>query len=174
MALEPVLVIGMSTSDRLEQAPSGSDMESSLGERDEILGLAANRVQPPPEVRQRLMDYVRAEAQPAPGITVHRAADGWQPHPVPNTRWKMVATDEQTGAVTMLLKLDAESRFPAHEHKGAEQCLVIEGSFFIGERFYVAGDFIYASPGTADDEIYTREGTTVLLIVSAADAAASY
>lgn len=153
--------------DALEPEP-----EIGVGDLSELpIGLSADPVVPPPGLKSKVMRQIESASTPE-GVSVVPAEAPWKPHAVPMNRFKILSTDLETGAVTMLLKTEPGGRFPAHRHQGAEQCLVLEGSFYIGDRFYRKGDFIHASAGTADEEIFSPEGSTVLLIVSAEDAAA--
>lgn len=147
--------------------------ETTEQEMLELLALAADPVQPPSGIRARVLQYARGQQAPPAGVTVIRASADWQPHEVPRSSFKILTTDRTTGAVTMVLRLEPGAEFPAHEHRGPEECYVVDGSFFIGDRFYQQGDFIHAEPGTADEKIYSPSGTTVILVVSAADAASA-
>jgi anti-sigma factor ChrR (cupin superfamily) len=142
-------------------------------------------IAPRPEVKQRLMARLAeatesqrrtASAEQVPAIPAGFVFDyeknrDWQPHPVPGIRMKVLAQDRER--VTMLLDVEPGARFPAHHHRGAEECYVISGSLYACGRRMEAGDFLHADAATDHDELWTEEGCRVLLIVPPEDYAAS-
>ena len=56
-----------------------------------------------------------------------------------------------------------KATFPAHPHKTAEQCLVLEGSVTSGDVTAYAGDFVYMPAGSNHDSLYTEGGCTFLI-----------
>jgi anti-sigma factor ChrR (cupin superfamily) len=66
---------------------------------------------------------------------------------------------------TLLLDVDAGTRFPPHFHEGAEECFVLSGSLHTCGRHLKAGDFVHADADTHHGELYTEEGAQVLLVV---------
>jgi anti-sigma factor ChrR (cupin superfamily) len=143
-------------------------------ERDEVdfdeivaLGLAqaaADEASPPPEARQRLLRLIQA---PAPaGFTFASASDDrWLAHPVAGIRMKVLALNLERGYVTLLLDVAPGTKFPAHHHRGAEECFVVSGSLYTCGRRLEGGDFVHADPDTEHGELYTDEGCRVILVV---------
>ena len=133
---------------------------------------AAGAPAPRPEVRDRLMARIRAEASPAPeGFAFNLAAhdDNWVPHPVPGIRMKVLAMNLERGYATLLLDVAPGVSFPPHHHEGAEECYVISGTVFTCGRRFGPGDFIHADGGTDHGELRTDAGCQVLLVVPPAD-----
>ena len=133
-------------------------------EFDELVLLAMAESAPPiaprPEVKQALL----ARLSDPPGFVFDwEKSRQWQPHPVPGIRMKVLARD--TERVTMVLDVEPGARFPAHHHRGAEECYVISGSLYACGRRMEAGDFLHADAATDHDELWTDEGCRVLLIV---------
>jgi anti-sigma factor ChrR (cupin superfamily) len=134
-----------------------------------IVALAHAAAGPSPraEVRQQLMDRLAAVEPPIPtGFAVHFSGeDRWLPHPVPGIRMKVLALNRAAGYATLLLDVAPGTHFPAHHHKGAEECYVISGSVHTCGRRLGPGDFVHADAGTDHGELWTKEGCQVLLVV---------
>jgi len=132
---------------------------------------AAGVEAPRPEVRERLMAKIRADAPvlPAGFVFSLSASDGWVPHPVPGIRMRVLAMNRERGYATLLLDVKPGTRFPEHHHTGAEECYVISGSVYTYGRRMGPGDFLHADGGTDHGELWTDEGAQVLLIVPPED-----
>lgn len=154
--------------------------ESSAAMVDEYREVAAQiafslePVSPPPQILDSLLlklakTHESDSAEPAPGIRVVNAAAGWQDHAIPGLRYKELARDEPSHSVTVLMTLAPGTGYPAHDHSGPEQCLVVSGSFEKEKTLHRAGDFIDAAAGTSDKEMYSEEGTTLLVVMSSED-----
>ncbi len=125
---------------------------------------AAGHPAPRPEVRKRLLEALALSPVPA-GFSFRFAADGeWLPHPVPGIRMKVLALNREAGYATLLLDVAPGTRFPAHHHGGAEECLVLSGSLYTWDRRMTAGDFLHADAETDHGELWTEEGCRVLLV----------
>ena len=141
------------------------------------LASLADGPEPPPDVKTRLMAWVRAEAAvtttPA-GFTFRFAADDdWVPHAVPGIRMKVLSVNQRSGYATLLLDVQPGTHFPAHHHQGDEECYVISGSVLTLGRRLGPGDFLHADEGTDHAELWTDEGARVLLVVPPEDASPS-
>jgi quercetin dioxygenase-like cupin family protein len=60
---------------------------------------------------------------------------------------KALRRDASTGASTALVRFDAGTRFPAHDHPGGEEIYVVEGDLTVGPDRLRAGDYLYTPPG---------------------------
>jgi quercetin dioxygenase-like cupin family protein len=139
-----------------------------------VLGLARAAdvgVSPHPDVRRRLLSRLVETARPVPPGFSFRLGDdeGWQPHPVPGIRMKVLALNRERGYATLLLDVAPGVRLPAHHHGGAEECYVISGSLVACGRRIGAGDFHHADAGSDHGELWTDEGCRVLLVVAPED-----
>ena len=120
---------------------------------------------PSPHVRDALLTRIAA-----PSNHTITAADGvWVETPVPGLRRKILAIDRARDQVTMLLRGEPGTRFPAHRHSGPEECYVISGSLMVEGRLLRAGDFHHAESESDHAEIWTNEGAEVLLVAAASD-----
>jgi quercetin dioxygenase-like cupin family protein len=150
------------------------DPRSDAIEFDEMLtlafaSLAAAGAVPRPEVRQRLLASLAAPPVPT-GFSFRFAADGdWLPHPVPGIRMKVLALNRAAGYAALLLDVAPGTRFPPHQHAGAEECYVLSGSLYTCGRRMTAGDFLHADANTDHGELRTEEGCRVLLVVPPED-----
>lgn len=147
--------------------------EHEIIEFDEVVALAlaasVDAALPRPEVKQRLLERVRASTLPSGFSVVSAGDDVWLPHPVPGIRMKVLALNRRRGYATLLLDVAPGARFPAHHHGGAEECYVISGSVFACGRRLAPGDFHHADAGSDHDELWTDEGCRVLLVVDPRD-----
>lgn len=120
---------------------------------------------PPPAVRERLMDRVKASR-----LYSLRADEGaWTPGPVPGTRVKLLSLDRMRNSATLLMRVDPGARYPAHHHSGGEDCYVISGEIIVAGQRLHAGDFHRAEADSEHGVLASDTGAEVLLVVSAAD-----
>ena len=126
-------------------------------------------VGPAAHVRDRLMSRIGDTLRPAPPGFSFRFAhdDDWVAHRVPGVRMKVLAVNRGSGYAALLLDLEPGVRYPAHHHAGAEECFVLSGSLFSGDRRFSAGDFLHAEADTDHGGIWTDEGCRVLLMAPA-------
>lgn len=77
-----------------------------------------------------------------------------------------LAADRQV--VSMLVRLAPGARVPDHEHAVHEDCFMLEGEFFLGDRLLRAGDYQFAPAGCSHfDE--TSDGGGLLFVHGAFD-----
>lgn len=136
-----------------------------------LLTRALTPVPPPPRVKSELLAKLasmRTGPLPLPN-TIRASAGAWRTLPFPGLSAKELSVEASRGMVTMLLRMKPGSSFPAHEHHGAEECFVVEGSVRLGSLYLSAGDFHHADAGSHHDEIVSESGCTLLLVVDRAD-----
>jgi anti-sigma factor ChrR (cupin superfamily) len=140
----------------------------------EYLPLAITQSEPPPSVRQRLLDRVAAAASqsqstnqaPSNGTkgegeaTVIRGSDSpWIALPIPGVEIRPLL-----GPKTLLVRIKPGSVYPQHEHHQLEQCYVLEGSLTDSDGVTVyAGDFVCMPSGITHRPIHTDTGCTFLI-----------
>ncbi len=129
------------------------------------LAEAAWGTAPRPALKSLVLARVAQEAAVPAGFAFQFAADDWLPYPIPGIRMKVLARNEISGYATLLLDVAPGVRFPAHHHRGAEECYVISGSIQTLGRRLGAGDFVHADAGTDHPELWTEEGARVLLVI---------
>jgi quercetin dioxygenase-like cupin family protein len=91
-----------------------------------------------------------------------RAGDGaWQDAPAAGVQYRPLH-----GSKTMLVKMAPKTWLPSHDHKWAEQCLVLEGSITSEGVTAYAGDYTYMPPGSVHGAIYSDAGAMFLIAYS--------
>ncbi|MFZ0565358.1 MAG: cupin domain-containing protein [Chlamydiales bacterium] len=76
-----------------------------------------------------------------------RSKGDWKPfRPGVSAHWFYEESD--TGAAAVLLRYEAGSRVPLHEHLGYEHMYVLEGDQLDENGSYPAGSFVIHPPGT--------------------------
>jgi hypothetical protein len=129
-----------------------------------LLALTAPQIEPPPDLRARLMDRVGG-GRSRPGYTtigegrlVRPEDTDWEPAPFPGVHVRRLHEGR-----TMLVRMAPKTVYPPHPHKAAEQCLVLEGSITSGGITAYAGDFTYMPAGSNHDSLYTEAGCLLLI-----------
>ena len=77
---------------------------------------------------------------------VRSAETAWRALPVAGASVKVLRADKDTGESTVLIRFEAGTRFPAHNHPGGEEVFVLEGDLEIGRDRLKAGDYLYTPP----------------------------
>lgn len=140
-------------------------------------------VVPPADVRAKLMQRItksgdqparqvwkRWQSDASPGLTILRADQGaWEDTGVPGVRVKRLSVDHENDRFTALVRMDPGSAYPRHIHRGAEECLVLEGELFVGEEAMHAGDYQRAAEGSQHVVQSTRTGCLLLIVSSLSD-----
>ncbi|SRR5579883_357259 len=126
------------------------------------------------EVAPELPDSTRARvlsiAETLPISQVIRASGGeWLESGVPGIQFKLLFQDPDTKKLTVLGRIGAGGRMPAHRHKGIEECLVLEGSLWTDGVLLHAGDYIVTQDDTVHEDTWSPNGAIVLLKTFMAD-----
>jgi len=110
-------------------------------------------------IKRRLLDRVADDDDSH--VTV-RPDDGvWWPLRT-GVRIKVLHRGE--GVQTYLLRMQPGARLPAHRHPVDEECLVLEGTLWMGERTVVGpGSYHFAHRGALHPSICAPEGATLFL-----------
>lgn len=127
------------------------------------LARAAGEVVPPGDLLGHLLDRVGGR-QPI----VRTAADGpWKPWLLPGVTRRILFVDRQHRRLTMLLRVTAGSRVPAHPHPGVEEVYLVEGDLRAEDGSVLrAGDYQRWEGGTTHGEQWSVGGCTALVIAS--------
>ncbi len=140
--------------------------------------------EPPAHVRQNLMRRIQAQhaaqrAMEGPGSSRFDHAKGiysvypehmeWLKHPVPGVSVKVLSESEKRGYVTMLMKVEPGTTFPAHHHSGEEECYIVSGSIIVNGRRLGPG-VLHHGDGDSDHGVLTSdEGALLFLVVAKED-----
>ena len=158
------------------------ELVRSLQRTADLMSLSAPVVQPPPALRDKVLqriDEIATAKKPATrpplsalaGLNFIEAAAGqdWKPLPVPGTFIKLLSLEKERGYAVLLGKLDAGARYPAHVNAGPEDFFILTGDLVIGERRLMAGDFHHADGGSQHAENYSVGGCTLLAVLTTDD-----
>lgn len=116
-----------------------------------------------------------ADAELGPFTYVDEDAGAFQPTSFPGISARRLFVDRERDRVTMLVRMEPGSAYPAHRHGGPEDCFVLQGDLEIaddsdaGEREMRAGDFVRSAPGSAHGVQSTRAGCLLFLVSSLND-----
>jgi anti-sigma factor RsiW len=118
----------------------------------------------------RLADRIGAPAADRPATSEARWADepAWK-QVAPGISCKLLATDQATQRVSMLVRLAPNTSYPPHTHAGVEELHLLDGELWIEDRLLHPGDYNRGEPGTGDERVYSETGCTCVLITSFSD-----
>ncbi len=147
----------------------------------EQLATVAKPVQPPADLRAKLLERVKNEAAPstsktettsqpseAPptGLTfISAGSEGWQ-EVSPGLKLKTLFFDQAQGRMTALARMAPGCNYDAHRHDKPEELFVLEGTCYCGGRLLHPGDYHRAEVDTIHNETSTADGCLMLLIFS--------
>jgi len=168
--------------------------------RDEVAALTrtlgslaelAPRVEPPPELRARLLERTAHEASagrrtatapaiqtwkqwagnaPAGGLPYVPASLGaWEPTAIAGIAVRKLHVDREHDRATMLIRMDAGTSYPGHRHGGVEECYVLEGDLRVGEILMRAGDYQRVETGSEHPVQATESGCLLFIVSSLRD-----
>lgn len=147
---------------------------------DRIAVDAIDPVEPPAEVRARVLAAIRAPQarkldESIPGeheSRTVRANEGKWKAVAPGVEVRKLQVDRNRGVATLMIRMAPNAILPAHDHHGPEDSYVISGSCRIGAVELGTGDFHHVDPSAHHgDVVANADGCTLLLTVDLADAA---
>jgi len=146
------------------------------------IGSAVPGQRPDPSLRGRLLDRARGTAAPdqtwkgwSSDVTgaaeyLARASEGvWEPTGFPGVETRRLFVDPPNDRATLLIRMAPGATYPIHRHRGAEECLVLEGDLMTGDTLMKAGDYRRAAAGSTDGVQSTRDGCLLLIVSSLGD-----
>jgi anti-sigma factor ChrR (cupin superfamily) len=82
-------------------------------------------------------------------VVIDTGALDWQPSPSPTVWRKRLYLDgaAEEGVVTSIVRYDADSAFPAHDHPDGEEIFVLDGTFSDEHGDYPAGTYLLNPEG---------------------------
>lgn len=107
--------------------------------------------------------------QPALAAPTRLVDPGWE-QAAPGITCKLLATDAESGRVTMLVRIAPGAEYPPHTHAGVEELHMLEGELMVDDKKLSAGDYLRSEPGTTDHRVWSETGCTGVLITSTRDA----
>ena len=147
-----------------------------------VAGAVGDPVDPPPHVRQALMESLEKGGAPGdeaqrwkrwPAAAGHtfllRSDEGtWEATDIDGMEVRRLSVDEPNGRVTMMIRMAAGTRYPRHRHGGAEECYVLSGDLRRDDQVMRAGDYEWCPTESEHGEQWTEEGC-LLLVTSSRD-----
>lgn len=126
-----------------------------------ILSISGTAEAPP-------LDLSFLEEPPLPaGFSHLRRDEGeWRELPVKGARIKELGGHQEDGFVTLLLELDAGTKFPGHEHHGAEHVYLLDGDLMTDGRKLSPGDFLRACANTYHSGLSSEGGCHALIMTA--------
>jgi hypothetical protein len=126
-------------------------------------------LRPPAPLWSRLAQRIGADADLA-ALPETRWVDGpeWK-QVAPGISCKLLSTDEETGYVSMLVRLAPDTAYPPHLHAGVEELHLLDGELWIEDHKLFPGDYNRGEPGTSDTRVYSETGCTCVLMTSGND-----
>lgn len=152
----------------LETCGSCRDAAAQLRRTAEDLALAAPPVDPPPDLLERVLRRIREDGAPGHALQQETtrawipAGEGVEISPL----W----LDRERERHSLLIRMRAGARLPAHRHGGPEECFVVRGDIEDGSVRLREGDYVRFEAGT-EHAVTTRGGCTLLVTASLRDSA---
>jgi len=162
--------------------PELRDYLHGLQKSVDALALAAPLVPPPPGLKGKVMDRVRAGTQSGtPGgkptgdggvrdLRFLLGGEGqWKPLPIPGAFIRLLSLEADRGYAVLMGKLEPGTRYPAHINAGPEDFYILTGDLHVSGQVLRAGDFHHADGGSAHGENFSVDGCTLLAVLTTDD-----
>jgi hypothetical protein len=153
---------GALTPDEVGEAErAGDDAEAWHLYADAVGCLAdAEPVAPPPELKAALL----AKLDPPAGYTISPAdPTAFEPLPFPGLSMRVLNVDPVAKRFTSLLRFAPGARLPAHPHASAEECVLLEGSLYMGGVKMTAGAYLRVEAGVDHVEQWSDTGALAFI-----------
>lgn len=137
-------------------------------------GELAIAVRPAPvsaALRERVLAAIDATPQlPAPGFHFVSSDEGvWEPL-APGVQRRALGRDPESRSASFLVRVAPGMTIPAHHHRAAEHCWVVEGDVIVDGRVLRPGDYHRADAGTEHCTLRSEGGCVFLIVEAAASA----
>lgn len=113
--------------------------------------------------RMRSRILKRATAPAPSGMLTLRAHEGQWRALAPGVHMKVLREDPVSNAMTYLVRMEPGAQAPVHEHRQAEECLVLEGEVHLGDHVIRSGDWHVALPGSTHSDFWSSTGCLLLI-----------
>lgn len=135
--------------------------------------------EPPPTLRERLLERVRQERQPqpdparinlAPGILLVLAEQlAWRETGVAGIQYKPLFVDAQRRYASSLVTMAPGATYPRHRHAQTEELFLLSGDMRLDGHVLHSGDYCRAEAGTQHEPLSTETGCTFIALASLHD-----
>jgi quercetin dioxygenase-like cupin family protein len=136
-----------------------------------FVGWPIDVLRPAESLWGRLANRIASEAGTLPFVPPLQGPDKpmWE-EAAPGIHVKILAKNAEIDSVSMLVRLDPGTDYPAHRHAGVEELHLLHGVLKVDDRTLYPGDFIHAEAGTVDHRVWSETGCTCFLMTSTGDA----
>ncbi|NKB49407.1 MAG: cupin domain-containing protein [Alphaproteobacteria bacterium] len=122
------------------------------------LGQGAAAVEPSAGLWANIDGALDALATERPSsVTIHAGEGAWE-QLAEGIEKKTLYFDEMARSESYLLRVAPGAQLPSHKHRATEECIVLEGSFDIGDIHLKPGDFHVMEADTRHPVIYSAQG----------------
>jgi quercetin dioxygenase-like cupin family protein len=136
-----------------------------------FVGWSTDVLRPAESLWGRLAKRIASEADTPPFVPPLEAPTkpDWE-QAAPGIHVKVLARNAEIDSVSMLVRLDPGTDYPAHQHAGTEELHLLHGILKVDDRTLYPGDFIHSEPGSVDHRVWSETGCTCFLMTSTDDA----
>jgi quercetin dioxygenase-like cupin family protein len=136
-----------------------------------FIGWPTDVLRPAESLWSRLSQRIANEVDTGPFVPPLEGPN--KPHweqAAPGIHVKILAKNPEIDSVSMLVRLDPGTDYPAHRHAGIEELHLLHGVLRVDDRTLYPGDFIYSEAGSVDHRVWSETGCTCFLMTSTEDA----
>ena len=136
-----------------------------------FVGWATDVLRPAESLWGRLAKRIAGDAATPPFVPPLEAPaiPEWE-EAAPGIQVKILARNAEIDSVSMLVRLDPGTDYPAHRHAGTEELHLLHGILKVDDRTLYPGDFIHSEAGSVDHRVWSETGCTCFLMTSTDDA----
>ena len=146
------------------------EMETLRPVVDSFVSWPADVLRPSASLWERLSRRIAVDTggKPLPAASEGPGEPEWE-EAGPGIFYKLLATDTETGRVSMLVKLAPGADYPPHRHAGVEELHLLHGELMVDDKKLYPGDYIRAEAGSVDRRVWSETGCTCVLMTSSRD-----
>jgi len=136
-----------------------------------FVGWCTEVLRPAESLRGRLAKRIACKTDTQPFVTPLEAPGKpeWE-EAAPGIHVKILARNAEIDSVSMLVRLDPGTDYPAHRHAGTEELHLLHGILKVDDRTLYPGDFIHSEAGSVHHRVWSETGCTCFLLTSTEDA----
>lgn len=110
-------------------------------------------------LRQKVMGITQSASSNTAALRTVRSAEGEWVNIAPNVDIKILSDD--AAYRTLLYRFGPGGKLPPHDHRGDEECIVLEGELHLGDIHVKRGDYHLAPRGSAHAELFSETGALI-------------
>lgn len=135
-----------------------------------FIGWPTDVLRPAESLWGRLAKRIATEAATQPFVPLESPNKAEWEEAAPGIQVKILARNAEMNSVSMLVRLDPGTDYPAHRHAGTEELHLLHGILKVDDRTLYPGDFIHSEAGSVDHRVWSETGCTCFLMTSTEDA----